>query len=115
MTREAMRSIGVFALFVTVLVGRVTAHEVKYEGTVVVVEVNRFAASDGILARLEVKVSERGRTMIFDITHHTKLWRGNNSVTFAAARIQNGEPVEVTFSDEEEEKGALEVRLQARQ
>jgi hypothetical protein len=49
--------------------------------------------------------------MVFDITQYTRLWRGNSPVTFATARIQKDEAVTVTFSDEEAEKGALEVRL----
>ena len=89
------------------------AHEVKYEGTVAAVNPNRYSASDGILATLEVNIRNGKRPMVFDITPYTRLWRGNSSVTFAAARIQKDEPVTVTFSDEEAEKGALEVRLTA--
>ncbi len=89
------------------------AHEVTYQGTVVAVEPNRYAASDGVLARLEVKVSDRKRTMIVDITHYTRLWRGNSTVSFAEARMQKDEPVTVTISDEEPDKGALEIRLAA--
>src|SRR5688572_18258688 len=89
------------------------AHEVRYQGTVAAIEPNRYSASDGILARLEVNIRDRKRPMVFDITQYTRLWRGNSSVTFAAARIQKDEPVTVTFSDEEAEKGALEVRLPA--
>ena len=90
-----------------------TAHEVRYEGTVAAVEPNRYSAADGILARLEVNVRDRKRPMVFDITQYTRLWRGNSPVTFATARIQKDEPVTVTFSDEEADKGALEVRLPA--
>jgi hypothetical protein len=90
-----------------------TAHEVTYKGTVVSIEPNRYAASDGVLARLEVKVGDRARTMTFDITQHTRLWRGNRTVPFAAARIRKDETVAVLFSDEEAEKGALEIRLPA--
>lgn len=90
-----------------------TAHEVTYKGTVVSIELNRYAASDGILARLEVKVGDRARTRVFEITQYTKLWRGNGSVPFAAVRIQKDEAVAVTFSDEEADKGALEIRLPA--
>ena len=89
------------------------AHEVKYEGTVAAVKPNRYSASDGILATLEVSVRDRTRPMAFDITQYTRLWRGNSPVTFAAARIQKDESVTVTFNDEEAEKGALEVRLPA--
>ncbi len=90
-----------------------TAHEVTYKGTVVSIELNRYAASDGVLARLEVKVGDRARTMTFDITQYTRLWRGNSSVPFAAVRIQKNEAVAVRFSDEEADKGALEIRLPA--
>lgn len=89
------------------------AHEVTYEGTVAAVEPNRYAASDGVLARLELKVSDRKRTMIVDITQYTRLRRGNSTVSFAEARIQKDEPVAVTISDEEPDKGALEIRLAA--
>jgi hypothetical protein len=57
------------------------AHEVTYKGTVVSIELNRYSASDGVLARLEVKVGDRGRPRTFDITQYTRLWRGNRSVT----------------------------------
>jgi hypothetical protein len=89
------------------------AHEVTYEGTVVAVELNRYVASDGVLARLEVKVSDRRRTMIVDITQYTKLWRGDSTVSFAETRIQKDELVTVTINDEEADKGALEIRLGA--
>ena len=89
------------------------AHEVTYQGTVAAVELNRYSAADGILARLQVNVRDARRPMVFDITQYTRLWRGDSSVTFATARIQKDEPVTVVFSDEEADKGALEVRLPA--
>ena len=95
------------------MVVAVTAHEVTYEGTVAAVTPNRYSASDGILARLDVNVQGGRRPMVFDITRYTRLWRGNTSVTFEAARIQKDERVTVVFSDEEAEKGALDVRLTA--
>ena len=96
-----------------VLVVGAAAHEVTYEGTVAALVPNRYSAADGILARLEVNVSGGRRPMVFDITRHTRLWRGDSSVTYEAARIQKDEPVKVVFSDEQAEKGALEVRLSA--
>ena len=87
------------------------AHEVTYKGTVAAVEVNRFAAADGVLGTIDVKLDGRTRPMTFDITHHTQIWRGSNRATFATAAIQKGEAVTLTFSDEEAEKGALEIRL----
>jgi hypothetical protein len=75
------------------------------------VKLDPYSASDGIVATLEVSVRDRKRAMVFDITQYTRLWRGNSPVTFATARIQKDEAVTVTFSDEEAEKGALEVRL----
>ena len=92
-----------------------TAHEVTYKGTVAGVEPNRYSASDGVLARLEVNVGNGKRPMVFDITRYTRLWRGNSPVTFEAARIEKDESVAVVFSDEEAEKGALEVRLSAQE
>jgi len=104
----------VFAvMLVALMVIPITAHEVTYDGTVAAVEPNRYSAADGILARLEVNVRDRKRPMVFDITQYTRLWRGGSPVTFATARIQKDEPVTVVFSDEEAEKGALEVRLPA--
>ena len=94
-----------------VLIVTTSAHEVTYEGTVAAVERNRYSASDGILAKLEVNVPNARRPMVFDITRHTRLLRGGSPVTFEAAQIQNDEPVTVVFSDEEADKGALEVRL----
>ena len=90
-----------------------TAHEVIYQGTVAAVTPNRYSAADGILARLEVSVRDGKRPMVFDITRYTRLWRGNSPVTFEAARIAKEERVTVVFSDEEADKGALEVRLTA--
>jgi hypothetical protein len=93
------------------LIVAVSAHEVTYEGTVASVEPNRYSAADGILAKLEVNVRNARRPMVFDITRYTRLSRSGSSVTFEAARIQKDEPVTVVFSDEEADKGALEVRL----
>ena len=90
-----------------------TAHEVTYKGTVAGVEPNRYSASDGILARLEVNLGNGKRPIVFDITRYTQLWRGNSPVTFETARIEKDEVVTVVFSDEEAEKGAIEVRLTA--
>lgn len=107
-------------VFATMLAGfiavpaRAWSHEVTYEGTVAAVEANPYAASSGILARLEVKVTDRKRTVIVDITLYTKLLRGNSTVSFAEARIQRDEFVAVTISDEEPNKGALEIRLTGR-
>jgi hypothetical protein len=89
------------------------AHEVTYEGTVAAVTPNRYSAADGILAKLEVNVRGGKRSMVFDITQYTRLWRGNSPVTLEVARIEKDEHVTVVFSDEEAEKGALEVRLTA--
>ena len=96
-----------------VMVVSLIAHEVTYEGTVATVEPNRYSASDGILARLEVNVQGGRRPMVFDITRYTRLWRGNSPVTFEAARIEKDERVTVVFSEKKKKKGALEVRLTA--
>ena len=96
-----------------VIVVSLTAHEVTYQGTVAAVTANRYSAADGVLAKLEVNVRGGRRPMVFDITRYTRLWRGDSSVTYETARIQKDEPVKVLFSDEEAEKGALEVRLTA--
>jgi len=56
---------------------------------VAAVEANPYAASDGVLARLELKVGDRQRTMVFDVRQNTKLWRGNSMVLLAGARIDN--------------------------
>lgn len=94
-------------------IAAIVAHEVTYKGTVAAVEPNPYVASDGVLARLEVKVSDRKRTMVFDVTQSTKLWRGNSMVPFAAAYIEKDEPVAVTINHEEPDAGALEIRLAA--
>ena len=100
-------------MFTGLIVVTLTAHEVTYKGTVAGVEPNRYSASDGILARLAVNVGNSKRPMVFDITRYTRLWRGGSPVTFETARIEKDETVTVVFSDEEAEKGALEVRLSA--
>ncbi len=89
------------------------AHEVTYKGVVAVVEPNPYAASDGVLATLELKVSDRQRTLAFDVTRNTKLWRGDTLVPFDAAHIEKDEPAAVTINHEEPEAGALEIRLAA--
>jgi hypothetical protein len=88
-----------------------SAHEVTYKGTVVAVEHNRYAASDGVLGAIEIKITPGGRTRTFDVTAYTRLWRGETPVNFADARIQAGETVVLTWVDEEAEKGAQEIRL----
>jgi hypothetical protein len=94
----------------------VHAHDVTYEGTIVAVEPNPYVASDGIEARLEVKVADRERTMIFDIMQwKTEVFRGDRMVSFVAARMQQGETVAVTINHDEPEQGTLEVRLQSRE
>ena len=107
------RALALATTFAGLMVVSLTAHEVTYKGTVARVEPNRYSAADGILARLEVNVAGGRRPMEFDITRYTRLWRGNSPVTFEAARIEKDESVAVVFSDEEAEKGALEVRLSA--
>lgn len=101
-----------------VLAGALTAiasaHAVTYKGTVTAVEPNPYAASDGVLAKLEITVSNRRRTMTFDITRDTRLWRGETPVSFADAGIQAGEAVAVTYTDEEPENGAQHIRLSPR-
>ena len=89
------------------------AHEVTYKGTVAAVRPNRYAASDGILARLEIRLDRGGREMSFDITPHTRIWRAQTPISYEAAEIRPNEPVAVTYTDEEPEKGAQEVRLGA--
>jgi hypothetical protein len=100
-----------FVAILAVLPAIAIGHEVRYDGTVAAVEPNRYVAATGIIARLTVYISDRKRPIVFDITQHTRLWRGDSQVTFAAARIQKDESVSVTFSDEEAAKGALDVRL----
>jgi hypothetical protein len=107
------RRMALVTIFASLTAVPLTAHEVKYEGTVAAVTPNRYSAADGILARLEVNVRGGRRPMVFDITRYTRLWRGNSPVTLEAARIEKDERVTVVFSDEEADKGALEVRLMA--
>ena len=88
------------------------AHEEIHEGTVVAVTLNRFVALDGVEARIEIQVTGGGRTMVFDIMQgKTRVFRAGVAVSFANARIQNGETVAVLFNDDEPREGALEVRL----
>lgn len=87
------------------------AHEVTYKGTVKAIEPNPYAASDGVLAELEMTVAPSGRGMTFGITAHTRIWRGETPVSLEEAAIQLGEAVTVTYIDEEAEKGAQEIRL----
>lgn len=95
------------------VVAAIAAHEVTYNGTVAAVKPNRYSASDGVLATVELSVSDRRRPMVFDVTQNTRVWRGDNMVSFAAARIEKGESAAVTINHEEPEAGALEIRLEA--
>jgi len=104
----------VLVVLVVVFMAAVSAHEVTYKGTVTSIEPNRYAASAGVLASLEMTVASSGRRMTFDITRDTRLWRGETPVSFAEAAIQAGEAVAVTYTDEEPEKGAQHVRLSRR-
>src|SRR5687768_11090910 len=62
------RELALATMLAGLMVGSLTAHEVTYKGTVAGVEPNRYSAADGILARLEVNVSNGKRPMVFDIT-----------------------------------------------
>ena len=92
----------------------VAAHPVTYRGTVVAVAANPYAASDGVLGTIEMTVAPSRRTMTFDITAYTQIWRGEMPVSFSEARIASDEPIALTWVDEEPEKGAQEIRLGAR-
>jgi hypothetical protein len=106
-TTRAVVAAAILASVATVL----SAHEVTYAGTVVAVEQNPYAASDGVLGTIDVKVTPGGRTRSFDITSYTRLWRGQTPVSFTDARIEPGEAVVLTWIDEEAEKGAQEIRF----
>ena len=108
------RRAGVSIAITILAVAGISAHVVTYRGKVVAVETNRYAASDGVLGTIEIEVSPGGREMMFEITAHTAIWRGETPVAFADARIRAGEPIALTWVDEEPEKGAQEIRLGAR-
>ena len=92
------------------------AHEVTYKGTVVAVELNRYTASSGVVATIEIKVTNRERTTVFDVMQWTtKVFRGGAAVSFADARIQNGEAVAVIINHDVPNQGALEIRLAAQE
>jgi len=99
------RTIGVLAVALVFLGTTAIAHEVTYLGTVTKVEA----------AELEVKVideeSKEETVMTFDIKETTKVYRGDEIVAYAAARIQKDERVAVTVNHDEPEAGALRVRL----
>ena len=105
------------ALVVWLTTATMLAHEVVYKGTVVAVEPNRFAALDGALATIQVKLSgddsENTRPRVFTITYRTQLFRGDRTVPFAAARIQKDERVAVMINNDEPGNDALEIRLAA--
>ena len=109
MTRTLLAA--VLAIFAT---APTFGHEVTYRGTVVAVEQNRYAASDGVLGTIDIHTTSGGRTRTFDITTYTRIWRGETPVSFAEARIQRDEPIVLTWVDEEAEKGAQEIRLGAK-
>jgi len=92
------------------------AHEETHEGTVVAVKLNRFAAVDGVEARIEIQVTGGKRPMVFDIMQwKTKVFRDGTAVSLSAARILDGEAVSVLFNHDEPGEGALEIRLAARE
>jgi hypothetical protein len=103
--------VGLAAAVLWLTVATILAHEVTYDGTVEAIKLNRYAASSGIIATLEVKVSDRKRPMVFDITQRTRLLRGDSTVPFAHALIRKDERVVVRINHDDPDEGAIEIRL----
>jgi hypothetical protein len=110
---KRVSSVGLAAAFLLLTVAAIRAHEMTYEGTVAAVKVNRYAASSGVIATLEVKISDFKRPMVFDITQKTKLFRGNGAVSFADAVITKDDRVAVTINHDDPDEGAIEIRVLA--
>lgn len=110
---KRVTAVGLAAAVLLLAATTILAHEVTYEGTVAAIRPNPYAVSSGIIATLEVKVSDLKRPMVFDITQKTRLLRGDSAVSFAEARIKKDEPVAVTVNHDEPDEGALEIRLAA--
>jgi hypothetical protein len=84
----------------------VSAHSVTYHGTVLAVEA----------ARVQVKTvddaSRKEETLWFVVDKDTKIRRGDEVVTYAAARIVKGERIAVTIDHDAATKMlATEIRL----
>lgn len=110
---KRVTAVGLAAAVLLLTVATILAHEVTYEGTVAAVKRNPYAASSGVIATLEVKVSNLKRPMVFDITRKTRLYRGDSTVSFADALIKKDDRVAVTINHDDPDEGAIEIRLAA--
>ena len=114
-----MRRIAAWTLAaMMVLVAVASAHEVTYEGTVVALQAAKYAQPDGSsleVQELEVAIvdeeTKRSADRVFTILTSTRVLRGGESVTLAAAAIQKGDAVEVVSAHDIPGDEAIEVRL----
>jgi hypothetical protein len=97
------------------------AHEVTYNGTVVALQVTKYAQPGGgarEVQELEVTVvdakTKKPSKRVFTITDKTRLLRDGKPVTVAQAAVQKDERVAVVVDHDVPGDLAIEVRLQAR-
>jgi hypothetical protein len=107
--------VGSAAAVLLLTAATILAHDVTYQGTVAAVKINRYAASSGVIATLEVKISDRQRPMAFDVTQKTRVLRGDSTASFASALIRTDERVTVRINHDDPDEGAIEIRLAALQ
>ena len=97
------------AVLITALTGvAVSAHSVTYRGTVLAVEAGR------VQVKTVDDASRKEETIWFVVNKDTKVRRGDEVVTYAAARIVKGERIAVTIDHDAATKMlATEIRLAA--
>ncbi|MEO7191819.1 MAG: hypothetical protein ABI051_12260 [Vicinamibacterales bacterium] len=108
MMRRTMKKTALIGAAAFLLAGAgLLAHEQTYKGTVMTVEA----------ANVQVKVlddtTKKETPMVFVITTKTKVFRGEKTVSFAAAHIQKDERVAVTVDHDAGADKATVIRLAA--
>jgi hypothetical protein len=81
------------------------AHQITYKGTVI--------SSEAATLRVNVvdEKTKKVSPMRFILDAETKILRGDNLVTFAAARIERNEKIAVTIDHDLDEELAIVIRL----
>ena len=94
-------------ILLTGLGAALLAHEETYKGTVIAVEAAK------IQVRVIDETSKKETATDFGVTAKTKIFRGDKTVTFAAARIQKDERIAVTINHDAPGRDATVIRLAA--
>jgi hypothetical protein len=92
-----------------VAIGTLQAHEMEYRGTVVAVEPTK------VQVKTTDEKTKKEESLWFNIAKETKTKRGDKLVSYADAKITNGERIVVIVDHDAETKMlATEIRLAAK-